>query len=408
MLVGQPALPVGGRAAVLGGRTSPSPASSTSTASSSRACPASASASPRSSAGPTPCRPATASPPTRSTSCPGRRPRTATATSEQEMTSHDETVEVLRRRRRRSTEVDPHPVVQRTTGPILDFPGVGWTDGDDHHLPRRQPRQRRVHRAVPRHGPGQSLRRVQGGPRARTKASRCSTPSHVSRTARPGTPTPRPRPTSVRRGHRRLRGHAGRRPGITQIAADSGAVLLDGSDPLYEWVDEPRRPRPRPGARTPSMPQVERRRLRVQRQRLASGCPTPTELLEGDYSPLHGRQDTPRSPRTRENATVLDDTSADGRHRGDDGTFDLDELRRPRRSPTGATPRGRCTTTVVERCDGRDGRSTVPELAGERRAAVALPGRRRSTSAEACAVLAGWDGIYDLDSVGAAGVARAA
>src|SRR5919106_6361189 len=110
---------------------------------------------------------------------------------------------------------------------------------------------------------------------------------------------------------------------IVQIAADNGAVLLDGSDPVFEWVDDD-------GARDPGLvpaaaqPAVERDDY-VFNANDSFWLPHATEVLEGDYSPLHGTQRTARSPRTRENAVVLGDSTTSGAA-GEDGAFTLDEL----------------------------------------------------------------------------------
>src|SRR5690606_32118308 len=110
---------------------------------------------------------------------------------------------------------------------------------------------------------------------------------------------------------------------ITAAARDAGAVLLDGSDPLFEWQEVE-------GARDPGlvpyseMPVLERDDY-VFNANDSFWMSHATEVLEGDYSPLHGEQRTARSPRTRENATVLDDTSDEG-PAGEGGRFSLDEL----------------------------------------------------------------------------------
>src|SRR5918995_244880 len=110
---------------------------------------------------------------------------------------------------------------------------------------------------------------------------------------------------------------------IVAIAAENGAVLLDGSDPRFEWVEED-------GARDPGLvpaadqPVVERDDYTFNAND-SFWMPHATEMLEGDYSPLHGAQRTARSPRTRENAVVLGDTPTAG-PAGDDGAFTLEEL----------------------------------------------------------------------------------
>jgi acyl-homoserine-lactone acylase len=176
-------------------------------------------------------------------------------------------------------------------------------------------------------------------------------------------------------------------------AADNGLVLLDGSDPLFEWEDED-------GARDPGLvpmdevPQVERDDY-VFNANDSFWMPHATELLEGEYSPLHGEQRTARSPRTRENATVLDDASPDG-PAGEDGVFTLDELADAALANRGYTARA-LLDDVVARCEAT---STVD--------VAALPGEDDGAGlpagtvdlATACDVLGGWDGVYDLDRAG--------
>ncbi|MCB0986216.1 MAG: penicillin acylase family protein [Microthrixaceae bacterium] len=181
---------------------------------------------------------------------------------------------------------------------------------------------------------------------------------------------------------------------IVKIAADSRAVLLDGSDPMFEWVDEP-------GARDPGLVPASRQ-PRVERSDYVFNAndsfwmPHATALLTGDYSPLHGRQETVRSPRTRENAVTLDDTTAAGPS-GADGTFDLDELAAAallNRSFTADELR----EPVVARCQAVTGPVDVPAMEGTD-TAPGLPAAKIDIS-KACSVLADWDGIYDLDRSG--------
>jgi acyl-homoserine-lactone acylase len=184
---------------------------------------------------------------------------------------------------------------------------------------------------------------------------------------------------------------------IVQIAADNGAILLDGSDPVFEWVDAE-------GARDPGLvppgeqPQIERDDYLFNAND-SFWLSHATELVEGDYSPLHGRQETPRSPRTRENAVVLDDTSAAGAS-GDDGAFTLDELADATLANRGYTSRA-LLDEVVDRCDGA-GTVEVLELPAEDGDADGPPGLPAASIdvGPACEVLAGWDGVYDLDRAG--------
>src|SRR5918993_1197298 len=180
---------------------------------------------------------------------------------------------------------------------------------------------------------------------------------------------------------------------IVAIAAENGAVLLDGSDPRFEWVEED-------GARDPGLvpaadqPMVERDDYAFNAND-SFWMPHATEMLEGDYSPLHGRQATARSPRTRENATVLGDTTANG-PAGDDGAFTLDELADAALQNRGYTSRA-LLEDVVSRCQGVT-TVDVPALEGEE-ATAGLPAAAIDVS-EACGVLSEWDGVYDLDRSG--------
>jgi acyl-homoserine-lactone acylase len=180
---------------------------------------------------------------------------------------------------------------------------------------------------------------------------------------------------------------------LVAAAADQGAVLLDGSDPEFEWVEAE-------GARDPGlvpfadMPMVERDDY-VFNANDSFWVPHATEVLDGDYSPLHGRQGTPRSPRTRENAVVLDDTSAEG-PAGDDGVFTLDELADAALQNRGYTSRA-LLDDVVDRCQGTDA-VEVPAVTGDDGAEV-LPAGTVEIS-EACDLLGNWDGVYDLDRAG--------
>ena len=125
--------------------------------------------------------------------------------------------------------------------------------------------------------------------------------------------------------------------------------------------------------------------------------PHATEMLEGDYSILHGAQrhrTFAAHPRERHRAVRRGERDAPA---GDDGTFTGEELRDAalaNRASSARFLRG----DVVERCAARRV-VEVPELTGDD-GAVALPAEVRRRR-RACAVLAGWDGRFDLDSRGA-------
>ena len=181
--------------------------------------------------------------------------------------------------------------------------------------------------------------------------------------------------------------------GLPKLAADNGVVLLDGSNSLYQWQDAP-------NARDPGlvpfdeMPMTERSDY-VFNANDSYWLSNADELLTGDYSILHGRADVAVSLRTRENATVLGDTSASG-PAGADGTFTAEEVRDLALANEGYTARV-LREAVVERCTGASV-VDVPELLADD-GSVALPADTVDLS-EACAVLGAWDGVYDLDSVG--------
>jgi acyl-homoserine-lactone acylase len=184
---------------------------------------------------------------------------------------------------------------------------------------------------------------------------------------------------------------------MTSVAADSGLVMLDGSDPMFEWEEVD-------GARDPGlvpfddMPMVERDDY-VFNANDSFWLPHATEVLAGDYSPLHGDQETPRTPRTRENATVLSDVSPEGPS-GEDGKFTLDELADAALLNRGYTSRT-LLGDVVERCEAVSGPVGVEALVDEDGdgAGEVLPAEQVDVG-PACEVLAGWDGIYDVDRAG--------
>ncbi|HVS15875.1 MAG TPA: penicillin acylase family protein [Thermoanaerobaculia bacterium] len=171
-------------------------------------------------------------------------------------------------------------------------------------------------------------------------------------------------------------------PLARQLWEGSGIVALDGSDPRFEWQDDP-------AARDPGlvafadMPQIERTDYLFNANDsfwfANSGA-----LLEGDYSPLHGEQGTQRSLRTRHNDLHLSNATPD-QPAGENAKFSLEELQR-------AILSNRSLTADL----------LLPELVARCQATprVTLNGRRVDL-AEACAVLEGWNRRFDLDSEGA-------
>lgn len=159
-------------------------------------------------------------------------------------------------------------------------------------------------------------------------------------------------------------------------------VVLPGNSSAFEWQDDP-------GARDPgvvafkNMPQLERRDY-VFNANDSFWLANSSEPIEGDYSPLHGLQRTPRSLRTRNNDLTLSQRSPD-QPAGDDGRFSLDEM-------AAALFSNRSYTAEVLR----------PELvaACEATPVISLDNEDFDL-AQACVVLANWNSRYDNDSRGA-------
>lgn len=160
-----------------------------------------------------------------------------------------------------------------------------------------------------------------------------------------------------------------------------GLVLLDGSSSVNDWTDAP-------GARSPGVvpfkeqPQLDREDF-VFNANDSYWLSNPVAPLEG-FSPLHGFERVAQSPRTRMNIRLLTEVRADGAS-GADGKFTVDELQAAimgNRSYTAELLRAamveRCTTTAKVPLD-----DAIVDLG------------------PACAALAGWDGRFDPDSVGA-------
>jgi acyl-homoserine-lactone acylase len=158
-------------------------------------------------------------------------------------------------------------------------------------------------------------------------------------------------------------------------------ILLDGSNSLFEWVDDAR-------ARDPGVvpvaeaPQLERRDY-VFNANDSYWMSHAEELLTG-FSPVHGGEGTARSLRTRMNATTLSRVDPAG-PAGEDGKFSLEELAAAALSNRGYAAM-LLRDELVERCTGK---SRI-RLAGE-----------TVDIGEACQVLSDWDGLLNLESVGA-------
>lgn len=160
-----------------------------------------------------------------------------------------------------------------------------------------------------------------------------------------------------------------------------GLVVLDGSDSTYEWqtVDGARAPGLVPFS---AMPQLSRRDF-VFNANDSYWLANPAEPLEG-FSPLHGAERAPQSPRTRVNAMLLQNRPGYA-EAGDDGKFTLDELKRAIQGNHSLTA-NLILDDVVARC----GAQSLVDVDGT---TVDLR--------TICDLLAKWDRRFDPDSVGA-------
>jgi acyl-homoserine-lactone acylase len=283
------------------------------------------------------------------------------------MTSRDVTVDVL------SADGSTTPV-ERTIwfshyGPVLNFPGVGWSDtqvltfrdanaDNDELIPQfaAMNRARTMDELMAAHADNQGI------PWVNTIAASADGRIWYADTSS----SPNLSDAAIAQWEAAVA-----EGGFAKVAFDNGVILLDGSDPVNEWVDTP-------GARDPGvvpfddMPQLERSDF-VFNANDPYWLANPDEPLR-DYSPVHGLAGTPLSPRTRMNARQLDATTGDA---GDDGLFSRDELR-------DSSVGNRVLTAellvddVVARC------------------------RREIDEQAICDVLANWDRRNDVGSVGPA------
>jgi acyl-homoserine-lactone acylase len=166
--------------------------------------------------------------------------------------------------------------------------------------------------------------------------------------------------------------------GVAKAVLDNGAILLNGSDPENEWVDDPTATRPGilPFAK---QPQIERNDF-VFNANDSHWLANPAQLLTG-YSPLTGPEAVPQSPRTRENVRLVTDPAV----RGADNKLSLTELQAAIFSNRGLAA-DLLLPSVLADCDAV--KSVVVD-------------KQPFDLAPACAVLHGWDGRYNVSSKGA-------
>jgi acyl-homoserine-lactone acylase len=166
--------------------------------------------------------------------------------------------------------------------------------------------------------------------------------------------------------------------GAAALAFDQGVFLLDGSDPVNEWIDDP------DAGRTGVIPFDEHPQLErndyVFNANDSHWLANPAELLTG-FSPLTGEEATPLTPRTRMNDVLINDPEI----RGDDGLLSLEDVQTAFTSNRVLTSElllkgvvDACTATGTVEVDG-----TEIDLA------------------PACDVLRSWNGEFDIDAQGA-------
>ena len=179
--------------------------------------------------------------------------------------------------------------------------------------------------------------------------------------------------------------------GIAAIGRQSGAIVLDGSKSINRWEEQE-------GARDPGLvpwselPMTERTDYVFNANDsfwVADGAGT----LSGNYSILHGEQNTARSLRTRENLRILSDGSA----AGDDGLFSGEELRDASVNNTSYAAY-QFITPLVQRCTAVT-TIAIPAVNASDGTAVIEAGQ--VDLKEACAVLSDWSGTFNLDAPGA-------
>jgi acyl-homoserine-lactone acylase len=323
---------------------------------------------------------------------PGRPTSYLVDGEEVAMTSREVTVEV----RGEDGTVTP---VSRTLwetryGPVLDFPGIGWgaeqtvtyRDANidnsafvSQYLAMLQARDLDDLRAA--------HERYQGVPLFNTIAVGADGSAWYADTSA----TPNLSPEAIEAYLDRLESDF-----LTKSAGQAGAVLLDGSTTRDDWVEAE-------GARSPGLVPYSRQPMVERRDYLFNAndsfwLPNADHFITGDYSPLHGRQETVRSVRTRENAEVLRDVSPTGPS-GDDGRFDLAELRATALLDRGYPARV-LRDDVVARCRAATGAIDVPEVPASDNV-LGVPAATIDV-APACDVLEQWDGTYDVGARGAA------
>ena len=180
-----------------------------------------------------------------------------------------------------------------------------------------------------------------------------------------------------------------RRDPLTAGLNAAGITLLDGSTGRDDWVSGACNGR----VSYAGNPQLTRRDF-VQNSNDSYWATQPEALLTG-YSPLYGPVASALSPRTRMGLKMLEHPRDPGLSRvapaGDDGLFNAREIIDALYSDR-AYYAETLLPTLVQRC----------LQAGNTRIHTDASGSARRGIVGGCVALANWDGVYDLDSRGAA------
>ncbi|MEQ1564107.1 MAG: penicillin acylase family protein [Myxococcota bacterium] len=170
---------------------------------------------------------------------------------------------------------------------------------------------------------------------------------------------------------------------VARLFADFGLLVFDGSDPVFDWVDDERSVVP--GAVPYDLaPRLERPDF-VSNANENHWLANPLSPLTG-YPWVYGPTGGPLTARTKMNDRML---LEQGGASGDDHRFSLDELEAAVLSGRGAIEED-LRDQLVQRCTGAP---PVELLVGGEPRAVDL--------GPACATLASWDGAARVESVGA-------
>ncbi len=278
-------------------------------------------------------------------------------------------------------------------GPVLDFPGVGWTDAatvsyrdanfDNDQLVAQfaaMNRAQSVEELAAAH------EEHQGIPLFNTVAADSEGNAWYADTSS----TPNLSAEAIEAYEARLEAD-----GLTKLAAESGAVLLEGNTSRDRWVDDP--DAPWPGVLPFSELPVVQRQDYVMNANGSWWIANGDGPTEGEHSPLQGSTGEDVSVRTQQNLAVLEGTTPVPLA-GDDGRFTLGELR-DAALDNGAFTAEQWLDGVTQRCLSAPGPVTSADLLAEDGTVVVVA--RDVDLAPACSVLEAWDGRYETSSTGA-------